>query len=402
MKKPLIAHVVRTDGWAGTEQALASYIRHTGDRFDHVIVSTSATNPDTKDRYGAPVVNLASVYPEASDRQLIADLTETLHDLAPDTVCSWMQHCHHFAAKAVEKGGLDTGLVWYEHDTRIPAGNANHASQQRFRENAAMSHHVPYRTLYCSEPVRDTHVAHGYSDEKSAVVPVGIDLGGMAFDAHKREELRNALGLKESDTVLGFVARYSKQKDFPAFIKLARTVKAQCLEAYEPVPHFLVCGTGTGRDNAELTAMLAEAGLADNVHLLGLRQDMQAVWTALYANLSTSHYETQGLACLEGMAAGYPFVGTDVGVHRHLVADEARIFPPRPLDGDINEWDVAPMAQAVRGIMNNLPHYRQVTADSHTIGDYDIREAATRFADVMEVSVRHRAPAPGQQSTLGR
>jgi glycosyltransferase involved in cell wall biosynthesis len=77
---------------------------------------------------------------------------------------------------------------------------------------------------------------------------------------------------------------------------------------------FLLCGDGTGPDNAALTAVLEEAGVADRCLRLGRRQDMPAVYAALDVACMASPYgEAFPNAVAEALACGVPVAATRVG-----------------------------------------------------------------------------------------
>jgi glycosyltransferase involved in cell wall biosynthesis len=69
-----------------------------------------------------------------------------------------------------------------------------------------------------------------------------------------------------------------------------------------------------------MRALIEQCGLADRVWLLGLRDDMPAVYPTLDVLVSTSHSEAMPLAVMEAMACGVPVVATRVGGVPDLVA----------------------------------------------------------------------------------
>jgi glycosyltransferase involved in cell wall biosynthesis len=78
-----------------------------------------------------------------------------------------------------------------------------------------------------------------------------------------------------------------------------------------PAVHLAIAGRGDLAD--VLTARARERGLADRVHLLGLRSDVSAVLAAADVFVMPSLSEGLPLALLEAMFAGCPIVASDVG-----------------------------------------------------------------------------------------
>ncbi|MGH7462860.1 MAG: hypothetical protein ACREMA_17790, partial [Longimicrobiales bacterium] len=91
-------------------------------------------------------------------------------------------------------------------------------------------------------------------------------------------------GLAQDDVVIGMVARYHDQKDFPNFAQAAGLLARDF-----PKASFILCGAGVTRDNAELVSLQEQHGLTDRTHTLGLRLDIEPVNNAFdIATLSSS------------------------------------------------------------------------------------------------------------------
>ena len=70
---------------------------------------------------------------------------------------------------------------------------------------------------------------------------------------------------------------------------------------------------GSGSLENRIKARIDEAGLAQSVHMLGLRQDIPDLLAASDIFVSAAHWEGLPVASLEAMAAGRPLVATAVG-----------------------------------------------------------------------------------------
>lgn len=151
--------------------------------------------------------------------------------------------------------------------------------------------------------------------EKISVIHNGFDLD--AFSAARRDEARKALGLKAEDFLVVWAGRLAPVKD----VELLGSVVRKSAESGRGY-HFLVVGDGTER--AQLESLVK--GCA-NVDLLGWRDDMPVVWRAADVALLTSRNEGTPTVLIEAMAAGVPFVATNVGAVQDVAVPPVQPLP---------------------------------------------------------------------------
>lgn len=173
----------------------------------------------------------------------------------------------------------------------------------------------------------------GYPGERVATVYDGIEPGPAPPPA---AAAREALGLPASAPVVGTVARLSGQK------RLDRM-----LEVVERLPAVHLAIAGEGALEGELRASAAALGLAERVHFLGYRSDVETVLAALDVFLLTSDKEGMANAMLEAMAAGVPVVSTPVSGAAEALARDGEATPP----GSVVEPDPATLAAEVSRIL---------------------------------------------------
>jgi glycosyltransferase involved in cell wall biosynthesis len=94
-----------------------------------------------------------------------------------------------------------------------------------------------------------------------------------------------------------------------------------------PDAHFALVGDGRLRPAVE--AEIERRGLARQVHLLGIRNDVERILSASDLFLLPSQLEGMGIGALEAQAAGLPVVGSDIPGIRAAVRDgeTALLFP---------------------------------------------------------------------------
>jgi len=119
---------------------------------------------------------------------------------------------------------------------------------------------------------------------------------------------------------------------------------ATLLRAVAGLPFARVAIAGRGSEEASLRALAAELRIADRVHLLGLRDDIDRVLLAADVFVQPSRSEGLPLSILEAMAAGLPVVATAVGgIPEAVVAGETgALVPPA---------DPAALAEALRSLL---------------------------------------------------
>ena len=137
-------------------------------------------------------------------------------------------------------------------------------------------------------------------------------------------ELRADPGRSPARLVM--VARYGAQKDHPTLLRALASLRQY------PWELDLI---GDGPLLGETEALARELGLADRVHLLGQRSDVDRRLAAAQISLLITNWEGFPLSILEAMRAGLPVVASDVGGVAESVRDgESGFLVAR---GDVEE-----------------------------------------------------------------
>lgn len=129
----------------------------------------------------------------------------------------------------------------------------------------------------------------------------------------RSHRLREELKIENGAFVVGAVARLSIQKRLDRLVRATAGISGA---------HCVIAGEGTSRDTLE--QLIQELNVADRVHLLGERTDVNDVLDALDVYAVTSSSEGMSNAMLEAMSRGLAVVSTDVsGAEDALAADSA-------------------------------------------------------------------------------
>jgi glycosyltransferase involved in cell wall biosynthesis len=140
-------------------------------------------------------------------------------------------------------------------------------------------------------------------------------------------EVRRDLGLPEEAPVIGLVGRLDHwgkghKELIAAMVRLKERRSCKALIV------------GGGRREEEIKQAAAEAGLADDVHFVGMRPDVPDLLQAMDIFVLPSYSEGVSLALLEAMAAGLPVIATAVGGTPETVSEGVTglLIPPRDVE----------------------------------------------------------------------
>lgn len=136
---------------------------------------------------------------------------------------------------------------------------------------------------------------------KTTVIQNGFDFEN--FSSEEREAARKDLGIRRDAFVFVWAGRMAPVKDVQLLCEVIRRAKARSNNAF-----FLVVGDGEEKPKLE---SLVEG--CSNVKILGWWRNMDQIWCAGDAAILTSRNEGTPTALIEAMAAGLPFVATNVG-----------------------------------------------------------------------------------------
>lgn len=169
---------------------------------------------------------------------------------------------------------------------------------------------LPHKVVAVSDWVRRYLVSVGVPEQDAVTVYTGI----VPPPPVERSTLRDELGLAEDDILIGTVAILRFEKGHKALIDAAIPLLAE-----RPKVHLVFAGDGPIYDR--LVAYIAEKGLSDRVHLLGLRRDIPNVLAGIDFFALATWQEALGTSYIEAMAAGRAVIGTAVDGVPEVIQD---------------------------------------------------------------------------------
>ena len=199
-----------------------------------------------------------------------------------------------------------------------------HSTKNRRRENPFLKrvdrfvYQYAYRhVIACSEKTRETYLEAYPNIKHITTVNNGVNT------RQNREALpytkQELFGISEDSFVVTMVARFM-------FMKRQDTI----VEAISKLPekfHACLVGSEYNDDGLIKVKKLAEKlGVLDRIHFLYIRSDVPRILKTSDAVMMSSEYEGLSLSSIEGMAAGKPFIATDVNGLREVVYGAGELF----------------------------------------------------------------------------
>lgn len=160
---------------------------------------------------------------------------------------------------------------------------------------------------------------HVGKEKQFAVVPLGIDLAPFAGWQAKRTLLREEIGVRDDEILIGLVGRLTEIKNHSLFLQAARLYKENF---HFPRLKFVIIGDGHLRKTLEKEA--EKYDIKGIVTFLGNRGDADVFYPALDVVALTSLNEGTPLSLIEAMANARPCISTAVGGVVDLLGGEVR------------------------------------------------------------------------------
>ena len=250
-------------------------------------------------------------------------LYRLIRDINPEVVQTWMYHADLIGGAAARITGK-SAVVWGVRAAATDRAYYSRSTQVVVWMCAALSRVVPRTIIVNSARGRIIHRTLGYPDNRMVVVPNGYDYSQFRPDANSRMKVRDELGIKQNQILIGMVARWDPIKDHANLITAISLLKAEKL----PYWSCLLVGPDMDWTNDRLSELLDKHGVRDRVILIGPRHDIPAIMNALDLHVLSSVAEAFPNVVAEAMACSTPVVVTDVGDTALIVGETGWVVPP--------------------------------------------------------------------------
>lgn len=195
----------------------------------------------------------------------------------------------------------------------------------------------------------------------------GVDVGKI-YNAQPDADL---LRQKGSRRAIVMVAGSREQKDQDTLVRAMALLDSLQYELW-------LVGVGTRQQEVE--ALTRQTGVSDRVRFLGLRMDVPNVLRAADIIVMSSHWEGLSLSNIEGMAAGKPFIASDVNGLREVTKDYGLLFP---------EGDAEALADLLQKLHEDAVFYKDI-ADRcfRRAQQFDIKMTAEKYNEAYHKFVK--------------
>jgi glycosyltransferase involved in cell wall biosynthesis len=379
-----VLHVITGLNQGGAETALLRLLEHEDKAsFSSQVFSLIGDGPVAERirRLGVNTFNC-----ESQRRPLPAVLlTLVLHcrRTQPDIVQGWMYHGNLAATLAARA----SNVRWHGWNVRCspsPLLEKKWGTRSAVKLGAKLSPLADW-IVYNSERGEAAHRQRGFISERALVIPNGFDCEALAPDARLRSALRANTGITEDHLVVGTLARWHPQKDYPSFIRCAAEVAS-----HFPQARFVGIGHDVDWNNTDLRSQIDGLGLRDRFRLLGEVPDAGRYAAMFDVNVLASAFgEGFPNAIAEGMACGVPCVGTDVGDTAPIIATTGRVVSPS---------DSRALAAAICELLDLSVEERArlgAAARARIVNDFSMKRNVAAYAKLFRrVEVEGNKPLP--------
>lgn len=328
-----IMHIITGLGSGGAENMLHKLVKYSDkEKFYHEVISLIDEGV-IGEKLIAEGIKVHSL--NLNRQNLVASLIKARKICKEfDIINTWLYHADVFGF-ITSKILLKKKLIWNVRHSNL-ARNVNKSKTLMIvKLNSFLSMFVDIIT-YNSNKALENHMKIGFNKNNSIIVPNGFELENFKFDMHNRVEIRKQLGVDNSRKLIITVGRWHIQKDYYTLLKALNELKKINNNFV-----MIMCGTNLDYQNKELSDLINEYNLKNNIKLLGRRDDIPALLSAADIYVSSSLGESFSNAIGEAMACELPCIVTNVGDSKLIVGSTGRVIEPenyKELFGAILEY----------------------------------------------------------------
>lgn len=263
--------------------------------------------------------------------------------------------------------GKRANVVYTEHSTK----NRRRTHPILRRVDNFVYQHCYDKIIACADKALETYTQVYPNVKHVCAINNGVDTKKYwEAEPYTKQEL---LGLPEDSFVVTMVARFM-------FMKRQDTI----VEAISKLPskfHACFVGSEPTDEGLLMVKKLAEdLNVVDRVHFLFIRPDVPRILKTSNVVMMASDYEGLSLSSIEGMAAGKPFIATDVNGLREVVKGAGELFENKNSDQ---------LAALISKLESDNDYYDEmVTRCRKRASEYDIQKMVDQYMDEYEKVIR--------------
>lgn len=219
------------------------------------------------------------------------------------------QFCNELSvslAIALNRSRLSYSSVWIQHSEISPPSRIG-----RYISRMRLLTQFVDGIIVLSKKTLEAVKNRGWKSDRVCLIRNGIEIPC----SYRHGWIRPQLGLPDNAFLIVCVGSLIYRKGYDILLEaIAPELKSR------PEGHLLIIGDGPLK--GEIQSLISRSGAGSQIHLLGLRNDVQDILADSNLFALASRAEGLTLAVMEAMAAGLPVVVTDVGGHSELVSSE--------------------------------------------------------------------------------
>lgn len=334
-RKIKLVFVITALGTGGAEMMLYKFLtRINRDRYSPIVISliSGGIFVERIRDLDIPVETLG-MKPGGYNPLILFKLRQMLLEIQPDLIQGWMYHANLAAQLANFLSNSKVPVFWSIHHS-VDSLKAEKLSLAATIKLTALLSSKVKKVIFSAEKGQKQHTHLGYEPNNATVIGDNFDLGKYKPVSNPQFNLRSLLNLPEDSILIGSVARYHPMKDHANLID-----GAAILIANYPNVHFVLVGPNVDEQNPVLSAQIAQLGIAQQVHLLGERQDIPDLMTSFDIFTTSSAYgESFPNVLGEAMSCQIPCVATDIGDSQTVIGDTGVVVPPKDPQALADAW----------------------------------------------------------------
>lgn len=204
-----------------------------------------------------------------------------------------------------------------------------------------------------------------YGNRRFEVINNAVDVQKFAFDTASRKEIRSHFGISDDTLVIGNVGRFEDAKNHRFLIDLFFKYHSQ---NYKSI--LLLVGDGSLKTEIELK--VKELGIQDSVYFLGVRSDVEKLYSSFDLFLMPSIFEGLPFVLIEAQCSGVKCLVSENVTTEALITD---LVITKKLNDSIESWceEISKSSQVINTKKRLL--YSQVVKEKY----YDIQYTAERL-----------------------
>jgi glycosyltransferase involved in cell wall biosynthesis len=250
----------------------------------------------------------------------VVNLYFHLRQIKPDVVQTWLFHADMIGGIVAKISGVQK-IFWGVHTANIEL--LPFATRVVVRCCSILSYFIPDNIICCANTTQQVLSDYFYCAGKLTVINNGYDINKYTFKGSRLDVKTINHSLKSNNFLIGFVARWDVYKDIPMLLNALRI----CTASVDNIKCLFV-GSNLDVNNTELVKLINDAGLMNNITLLGHLSDVSSFMRTVDICVLSSVSEAFPNVIVESMLCGTPCVSTDVGDVANIIGKTGWISSP--------------------------------------------------------------------------